>query len=296
MNILLTGVNGQVGWELRRTLATLGTVTAPTRSQLNLTDEIALRSFIRALHPELIVNPAAHTAVDKAESEPELARKVNAIAPAIMAEEAAKLGAAMIHYSTDYVFDGNKPGAYTENDATHPLGVYGQTKLEGENAIRAANIPHLILRTSWVYGLRGGNFLLTMQRLFKERDQLRIVADQYGAPTWSRMIAEATAQMLAQQPFDRDKSALHGTYNLTSRGRVSWYQFARTILDLTIQSGARRPELIPIPGTDYPTPAQRPANSVLAGEKLQRSFGLSLPDWEAALELCLDCNKAVSTN
>jgi len=288
VNILLTGVNGQVGWELLRTLATLGIVSAPTRSQLDLTDVDAIRSLIRTLRPNLIVNPAAHTAVDKAESEPELARAVNAIAPAIMAEEAAKLGAAMIHYSTDYVFDGNKPGAYTEDDATHPLGVYGQTKLEGENAIRAAAIPHLILRTSWVYGLRGGNFLLTMQRLFKECEQLRVVADQYGAPTWSRMIAEATAQILAQQPFGRGKEALHGTYNLTSRGRASWYQFAQAILDQNIQPGAKPPELIPIPSTDYPTPAQRPANSVLAGDKLLRSFGLTLPDWDAALGLCLD--------
>ncbi|BBP04941.1 NAD(P)-dependent oxidoreductase [Sulfuriferula plumbiphila] len=288
MNILLTGVNGQVGWELRRTLATLGKVSAPTRSQLDLTDPGAIRSLIRSLRPNLIVNPAAHTAVDKAESEPELARAVNAIAPAIMAEEVAKLGAAMIHYSTDYVFDGNKPGAYTEDDTTHPLGVYGQTKLEGENAIRAAAIPHLILRTSWVYGLRAGNFLLTMQRLFKEREQLRIVADQYGAPTWSRMIAEATAQILAQQPFGQGKEALHGTYHLSSRGRASWYQFAQAILDQTTQAGAKRPELIPIPSTDYPTPARRPANSVLAGDKLLRSFGLLLPDWDAALGLCLD--------
>lgn len=288
MNILLTGVNGQVGWELRRTLATLGKVSAPTRSQLDLTDPGAIRSLIRSLRPNLIVNPAAHTAVEKAESEPELARAVNAIAPAIMAEEVAKLGAAMIHYSTDYVFDGNKSGAYTEDDTTHPLGVYGQTKLAGENAIRAAAIPHLILRTSWVYGLRGGNFLLTMQRLFKEREQLRIVADQYGAPTWSRMIAEATAQILAQQPFGQGKEALHGTYHLSSRGRASWYQFAQAILDQTIQPGAKRPELIPIPSTDYPTPARRPANSVLAGDKLLRSFGLLLPDWDAALGLCLD--------
>ena len=288
MNILLTGVNGQVGWELRRTLATLGTVSAPTRQQLDLTDASALRSLIRSLRPDLIVNPAAHTAVDKAEAEPALARAVNAIAPAIMAEEAAKLGAALIHYSTDYVFDGSQPGAYTEDDTPHPLGVYGQTKLEGENAIRAAGIPHLILRTSWVYGLRGGNFLRTMQRLFTERDQLRIVADQYGAPTWSRLIAEASAQILAQQPFAPGKAALHGTYHLTSGGRASWHQFAQAILDQTIQPGAQRPELIPIPSADYPTPARRPANSVLAGAKLLRNFGLALPDWQMALGLCLD--------
>lgn len=288
MNILLTGVNGQVGWELRRALATLGTVTAPTRSQLNLTDANAIRSLIRSLRPTLIVNPAAHTAVDKAESEPELAHAVNAVAPAIMAEEAGKLGAAMIHYSTDYVFDGNKPDAYTENDIPHPLSVYGQTKLEGEEAVRAADIPHLILRTSWVYGLRGGNFLRTMQRLFKERAQLRIVSDQYGAPTWSRMIAECTAQILAQQPFGQDREAVHGTYHLTSRGRASWHQFARSILELTVAAGDPRPELIPIPGSEYPAPARRPANSVLAGDKLLRDFGLALPDWDIALALCLD--------
>ncbi|MES2365153.1 MAG: dTDP-4-dehydrorhamnose reductase [Pseudomonadota bacterium] len=292
MNILLTGVNGQVGWELRRTLATLGTVNAPTRSQLDLTDGDALREVIRTLRPDLIVNPAAHTAVDKAESEPALARAVNAIAPAIMAEEATKLGAAMIHFSTDYVFDGTKSGAYTEDDATYPLGVYGQTKLEGEQAVCAANIPHLILRTSWVYGLRGGNFLLTMQRLFKEHEHLRIVADQYGAPTWSRMIAEATAQILVQQPFKPGRESLHGTYHLTSKGRVSWYQFAQAILDSGYQSGAKRPELIPIPGTDYPTPARRPANSELASDKLLRDFGVSLPDWKVALDLCLDCDMA----
>lgn len=292
MNILLTGANGQVGWELRRTLANLGAVSAPTRSQLNLTDKDALRDFIRALGPDLIVNPAAYTAVDKAESEPEQARAVNAIAPAIMAEEAAKLGAAMVHFSTDYVFDGNKSGAYTEEDATHPLGVYGQTKLEGENAVRAADIPHLILRTSWVYGLRGGNFLLTMQRLFKERDQLRIVADQYGAPTWSRLIAEATAQILVQKPFERDREFLQGTYHLTSQGRISWYQFAEAIRDAGCQSEAERPELIPIPSTDYPTPARRPANSELASDKLLRNFELSLPDWKVALEMCLDGCKA----
>lgn len=288
MNILLTGVNGQVGWELQRTLATLGTVNAPTRSQLDLTDKGAIRSLIRSLRPSLIVNPAAHTAVDKAETEPELARAVNAIAPAIMAEEAAKIGAAMIHYSTDYVFDGSQSDAYAEHDITHPLGVYGQTKLEGEEAVRAAAIPHFILRTSWVYGLRGGNFLLTMQRLFKEREQLRIVADQFGAPTWSRMIAEATAQMLAQQPFDHGKETLLGTYHLTSRGRVSWHQFAQAILDLSIPAGSKVPELIPIPSIDYPTPARRPANSVLACDKLLRNFGLALPLWDVALKLCVE--------
>lgn len=284
MNILLTGVNGQVGWELRRTLVTLGAVTAPTRQQLDLTDEQALRQFIRTTRPQLIVNPAAHTAVDKAESEPELARTLNAIAPGIMAEEAAKLGAAMVHYSTDYVFDGNKNGAYTETDIPNPLGVYGATKLAGEQAIAAAGIPHLILRTSWVYGLRGGNFLLTMQRLFQEREQLNIVADQFGAPTWSRMIAEATAQILAQRPFEQP--SLSGIYNLTSAGTTSWHAFASAILKRTATNKAVT--LNPIPASQYPTPAKRPANSVLCGNKLHEAFGIALPDWETALALCLD--------
>lgn len=284
MNILLTGVNGQVGWELRRTLATLGTVTAPTRQQLDLTDEQALRQFIRTTRPQLIVNPAAHTAVDKAESEPELARALNAIAPAIMAEEAARLDAAMVHYSTDYVFDGSKSDAYTETDTPNPLGVYGATKLAGEQAIAAAGIPHLILRTSWVYGLRGGNFLLTMQRLFQEREQLNIVADQFGAPTWSRMIAEATAQILAQRPFEQQ--SLSGIYNLTSAGTTSWHAFASAILERT--AVGKSVTLNPIPASQYPTPAARPANSVLCGDKLLKTFGIALPHWEAALALCLD--------
>lgn len=284
MNILLTGVNGQVGWELRRTLATLGTVTAPTRQQLDLTDEQALRQFIRTMRPQLIVNPAAHTAVDKAESEPELARILNAIAPAIMAEEAARLGAAMVHYSTDYVFDGSKSDAYTETDTPNPLGVYGATKLAGEQAVAATGIPHLILRTSWVYGLRGGNFLLTMQRLFQEREQLNIVADQFGAPTWSRMIAEATAQVLAQRPFEQQ--SLSGIYNLTSAGTASWHAFATAILERT--AVGKSVTLNPIPATQYPTPATRPANSVLCGDKLRMAFGIALPHWEAALALCLD--------
>ncbi|ARU32127.1 dTDP-4-dehydrorhamnose reductase [Sulfuriferula sp. AH1] len=284
MNILLTGVNGQVGWELRRTLATLGTVTAPARQQLDLTDEQALRQFIRTTRPQLIVNPAAHTAVDKAESEPEPARTLNAIAPAIMAEEAARLGAAMVHYSTDYVFDGSKSGAYTETDTPNPLGVYGATKLAGEQAIAAAGIPHLILRTSWVYGLRGGNFLLTMQRLFQEREQLNIVADQFGAPTWSRMIAEATAQILAQRPFEQQ--SLSGIYNLTSAGTTSWHAFAAAILERTALE--KSVTLNPIPATRYPTPATRPANSVLSSDKLYKVFGIALPHWETALALCLD--------
>ena len=285
MKILLTGVNGQVGWELQRTLATLGTVTAPTRQQLDLTDAAALRQYLDTLQPQLIVNPAAYTAVDKAETEPELAHRINTVAPTVMAEMAAKLGAAMVHYSTDYVFDGKKTTPYTETDPTHPLGVYGATKLAGEAAIIAAGIPYLILRTSWVYSLRGGNFLLTMQRLFNEREQLNIVADQYGAPTWSRMIAEATAQMLIQKPFAKAEQS--GIYNLTSRGVTNWHAFATTILAQTSLPESKQITLNAIPASQYPTPAQRPANSVLAGDKLQAAFGIALPDWQTALTMCL---------
>lgn len=286
MKIFLTGARGQVGWELQRTLATLGTVAAPTRQQLDLTDASALRRYLRELQPDLIVNPAAYTAVDKAETEPVLARAANALAPAIMAEEAAALGAAMVHYSTDYVFDGSKNGAYVETDPACPLGVYGETKLEGEQAVIASGIPHLILRTSWVYGLRGGNFLLTMQRLFKERDQLNIVADQFGAPTWSRMIAEATAQILAQKPFSAERNA-SGIYHLTNRGTTNWHAFASAILAKTTLPEGKQVVLNPIPASQYPTPARRPANSVLAGDKLRANFGIALPDWETALDLCM---------
>ncbi len=286
MKILLTGAHGQVGWELQRTLATLGQVTAPTRQQLDLTDAAALRRYIRELKPDLIVNPAAYTAVDKAESEPDLARAVNALAPAIMAEEAAGLGAAIVHYSTDYVFDGNKTTAWVETDATRPLGVYGATKLEGEQAVIASGAAYLILRTSWVYGLRGGNFLLTMQRLFKERERLDIVADQFGAPTWARTIAEATAQILAQRPFLQAPTAA-GIYHLTSRGTTNWHAFATAILARTSLPEGKHVQLNPIAASQYPTPAKRPANSVLSGEKLFSRFGIALPDWETALALCL---------
>ncbi|MHB1677458.1 MAG: dTDP-4-dehydrorhamnose reductase [Sulfuriferula sp.] len=286
MKILLTGARGQVGWELQRALATLGAVTAPTRQQLDLTDTSALRQYIRELQPALIVNPAAYTAVDKAEAEPDLARAANALAPAVMAEEAARLGAAMVHYSTDYVFDGSKIGAYLETDPANPLGVYGKTKLEGEQAIIASGIPYLILRTSWVYSLRGSNFLLTMQRLFKERDQLGIVADQFGSPTWARMIAEATAQILAQRPFSLDRAAT-GIYHLTSRGTTNWHAFASAILDKTGLPEGKRVALNPIAASQYPVPAQRPVNSVLSGDKLYENFAIALPDWETALELCM---------
>jgi dTDP-4-dehydrorhamnose reductase len=283
--ILLVGKNGQVGWELQRTLATLGEVVAVDRNGMDLADPDSIRSAIRSARPDLIVNAAAYTAVDKAESEPELAMAINGIAPGIMAEEAKRLGAAMVHYSTDYVFDGTKASLYAEEDAPNPLNVYGVTKLAGEQAVQAAGIPHLIFRTSWVYGLRGKNFLLTILRLAQERDELKIVDDQVGAPTWSRLIAEATAQILAQRRANL--SEVSGLYHLTSAGRTSWHGFARAILDhsglAAIKPLAR---LTPIPGADYPLPAPRPGNSGLNNKKMQQVFGLALPAWDAALALC----------
>ncbi len=285
--ILLTGVNGQIGWELRRSLAPLGQVFAMDSKTLDLTDADAIRAKVRDIAPCIIVNPAAYTAVDKAESEPERARLVNAVAPAVLAEAGGECGAVLVHYSTDYVFDGRKKTPYLEDDVTHPLNVYGATKLEGEAAIRASGVRHLILRTSWVYGARGSNFLLTMQRLMQERSELRIVDDQIGAPTWSRMIAEATALILAQclsPARGADRPEPWGTYHLTCDGETSWYGFAAAIAEL----GGYPTRLTPIPSSDYPTPARRPANSRLDNGKLARVFGLRLPHWHEALKLCLN--------
>ncbi len=292
MKILLTGKNGQVGWELQRTLAPLGEVVAVDRQALDLANPDAIRALIREVKPALIVNPAAYTAVDKAESEPELAMAVNGIAPGVMAEEAKRLGAAMIHYSTDYVFDGSKTSPYTEDDAPNPLNVYGRTKLAGEQAIQAAGISHLILRTSWVYGARGRNFLLTILRLAKERDELKIVDDQTGAPTWSRMIAEATAIILAKLPLPPGEGwgeGGSGLYHLTAAGQTSWHGFAGAILESRARStGVAGPRLIPIPTSAYPLPAPRPQYSVMANDKLQRAFGVALPAWQSGLGLCMD--------
>ena len=222
--ILLTGKNGQVGWELQRTLAPLGEVVVLDRRQLDLSDPDQIRERVREISPDLIVNAAAYTAVDRAEAEPEPAMAVNGTAPGLLAEEAKRIGAAIIHYSTDYVFDGAKTTPYTEEDAPNPLNVYGRTKLAGEQAVQAAGVPHLILRTSWVYGMRGKNFLLTILRLAREREELKIVDDQIGAPTWSRTIAEATAQILTSGAWP--VSGASGIYHLTASGSTSWYGFA----------------------------------------------------------------------
>jgi dTDP-4-dehydrorhamnose reductase len=284
MKILLTGASGQVGYELERSLQALGDVVAVDRARMDLSDLDQVRDVVRAVAPQLIVNPAAYTAVDKAESEPALAQRINAEAPAVMAAEARRLGAAMVHYSTDYVFDGSKPGAYVETDATNPINVYGSSKLAGEQAIAAAGIPHLILRTSWVYGMRGKNFLLTMLRLARERDELRVVADQHGAPTWSRTIADTTACLLAQArqggPAWWDQHG--GIYHLSAEGRTSWHGFTEAI----IAEAGLACRVLPISSAEYPVPARRPLNSVMASEKLTGRL-CALPDWDKALRLCL---------
>jgi dTDP-4-dehydrorhamnose reductase len=284
MRILLTGVNGQVGWELQRTLAPLGEVIAADRTLLDLADTASIRRSVAAIAPDLIVNPAAYTAVDKAESEPDLAHAINAAAPG----ELAACGVPLVHFSTDYVFDGRKSGAYTEADAPNPLGVYGASKLGGEAAVARAGIPHLILRTSWVYGLRGRNFLLTMQKLARERDSLAVVDDQFGAPTWSRLIAEATALVIARWLERPDLTASSGVYHLSCGGRTSWHGFTAAILAHLAATDEKLARLTAIPSSGYPTPAARPANSQLDCGKLAQTFGVRLPDWEQALALCLE--------
>jgi dTDP-4-dehydrorhamnose reductase len=287
VRILLTGANGQVGWELQRALAPLGEVIALDRSRLDLSRPDALRETVRAIAPDAIVNAAAYTAVDRAESEPELARAINAIAPGILAEEAHRLEAVLVHYSTDYVFDGTKPEPYTESDSPNPLSVYGRTKLEGERAIGASGCRHLTLRTSWVYGTRGSNFLLTMLRLARERRQLRIVDDQVGAPTWCREIAQATAALLARP--DLAAPGIDGLYHLTASGATSWFGFARAIFESPemVRLGVTPPTLEAIPTSAYPTPAQRPANSRLDCARLERRAGVTPASWDAALAQCL---------
>ena len=291
MKILLTGRTGQVGYELMRSLQSCGEVIAMDRSGMDLSDLDAVRDVIRAVRPALIVNPAAYTAVDQAEREPELAMRVNGEAPGVMAEEAARLGAAMIHYSTDYVFDGEKAEGYVETDATGPLNVYGHSKLAGERAVQAAGIAHLILRTSWVYGMRGKNFLLTVRRLAQERDELRIVADQHGAPTWSRTIADTTANIVAQlgDPGNTQEAwrAASGIYHLAAQGQTTWHGFAQAVVAGISEAGVRasgRPRVVPIAGSEYPLPARRPHHSVLSCERLQNRF-CRLPDWQTALKL-----------
>ena len=290
--ILVLGKNGQVGWELLRTLALLGDMVAVGRQEVDLTDADKLARLVADLKPFLVVNAAAYTAVDRAESEPQLAHTINAVAPAVLASAARKTGAWLIHFSTDYVFDGAKGCPYLETDVPNPLGVYGRTKLEGERAVQAAGGRYLIFRLGWVYGLRGHNFLLTMQRLAREREELRVVNDQFGAPTWSRLVAEAMVPILRRLLGGDVASDVDGIFHLTCAGQTSWHGFASRIVERMPESERKARMVTPIATADYPTPAQRPSWSVLDCAKVQRTFGVRLPQWEHALELALESCRA----
>lgn len=291
MTILLLGRSGQVGWELHRALLPLGPVIAPSRDEADQSKPDALREFIRRAKPSLIINAAAYTAVDQAESEPHLAEAVNAIAPAVMAEEAQRLGIPLVHYSTDYVFDGKKAEPYVESDPPNPMSVYGKTKLAGEGAIREQLREHLIFRTSWVYGNRRRNFMLSMLRLARERETLSVVDDQIGYPTWCRFIAQATAHALTRHRERSGKFALRevaGTYHLVSAGSTSWHGFAQAIFssDPYRDKHVLR-DLKAIPSAEYPTAAIRPANSRLNCTALRETFDITPPNWESALRLAM---------
>lgn len=283
--ILLTGRYGQVGWELERILPKVGEAFAFGRNEMDLANPEQIREKIRLIKPDVIVNAAAYTAVDKAEEEPGPAMAVNGIAPGILAEEAKNLGALLVHYSTDYVFDGTKAEPYTEEDEPNPLNVYGKTKLAGEKAIQATWEKHLILRTSWVYGMRGKNFLLTILKLAKEKDEIRVVDDQVGAPTWCRMIAEGTALILSRnfKPDDPARKQITGLFHLTASGCTSWFGFAKAILEQENNSISRRVNLVPIPSSGYPTHAKRPMNSRMCCRSLSETLGITFESWHTCL-------------
>ncbi|MET0951543.1 MAG: dTDP-4-dehydrorhamnose reductase [Pseudomonas sp.] len=285
MRILISGQHGQVSRELQLRLSAVGELVVLGRDQLDLAQPQQIRQQVQSVRPDLIINAAAHTAVDQAESEPDLAFAINATGPGILAEEASALGIPLIHYSTDYVFDGSKAEPYTEADAPNPLGVYGKSKLAGEQAITAVKGEHLILRTSWVYSTHGRNFLLTMQRLLQEKPEMRIVADQIGAPTWAGTIAASTVALIER--WQAGQAGAWGTYHLTAQGETSWFGFAQAIGEALREQGKPCANLLPIPSSDYPTPAARPLNSRLDCSRLQREWGVSQPDWQTALRECL---------
>ncbi len=293
MKILLLGKNGQVGWELQRSLAPLGALIALDRHGAgtlcgDIGDLDGLAATVRAVQPQVIVNAAAYTAVDKAEGEPEGAQRLNALAPGVMAREAAACGALLVHYSTDYVFDGSGDRPWREDDATGPLSVYGRTKLEGEQAIVASGCAHLILRTSWVYAARGGNFAKTMLRLAQERERLTVIDDQWGAPTGAELIADVSAQALAQL---RAQPAKAGTYHLAAAGHTTWFAYAKHVIAQARQAQSaikiKATEVAPIATADYPTPARRPHNSRLDTRRLESTFGLTLPPWQQGVDRML---------
>lgn len=286
MKVLVCGHNGQVAQALQGALASLGEVHLLGRGQLDLAHPQQLRAPLRELKPDLIINAAAYTAVDQAESEPQLAFAINAEAPRVLAEEAARLGVPLIHYSTDYVFDGSKALPYDEDDTPNPLGVYGRSKLAGEQAITAVGGEHLILRTSWVYSRHGRNFLLTMQRLLQERPQLKVVNDQVGAPTWAGTIAASTRALIER--WQQGQAGAWGTYHLTAQGETSWFGFAQAIAQQLKAQGLPCAELLPIASSEYPTPAQRPLNSRLDCSRLAHEWQVAQPHWHQALIDCLN--------
>ncbi|MEO8132879.1 MAG: dTDP-4-dehydrorhamnose reductase [Betaproteobacteria bacterium] len=281
MRILLTGATGQIGWELASLLREHDLI-APGRSECDLTDSHSLRAMVREARPALIINPAAYTAVDRAESEPGIAHAVNALAPAVLGEEARRLGVPLVHFSTDYVFNGEATTPYSETAATGPVNVYGQTKLEGEQAIAGSGCVHIILRTSWVYARRGKNFLLTIERLARERTDLTVIADHRGTPNWARDLARAAVQIATRE---RDElSARTGVYHLSSGGATTWHGFATAIVrSMHLENP---PPVAPINSSEYPTAARRPVYSVLDPAKLELAFGLTLPPWQVALAEC----------
>ena len=295
IRVLVTGAGGQVGAEMARELAGRAEVVARARAQLDLGDADSIRTGVRDARPDVIVNCAAYTAVDRAETDRDAAHAVNAVGPGVLAEEARACGALLVHFSTDYVYDGTKPWPYLETDAVRPLSAYGETKLEGERAVADSGAAHLILRTSWVYGPRGRNFLFTMLRLGRERPELQIVNDQRGAPTSSRALARLVREVLDRNG-DTDQltraeveqvGARRGTYHATAAGETTWFGFAQAIFDEMLRQ--RRldfapPRLTPIATRDYPTPARRPANSILSNDKLRETFGGAIPDWRRGLE------------
>ncbi len=289
MRILVTGGTGQIGWALRRTLKGLGEIIAPARDRLDLASVDSIVAAVRGIGPDIIVNAAAYTAVDRAETQPDLAMKINGEAPRILAEEAQRLNVALVHYSTDYVFDGRQSAPYREDDETAPLNVYGRTKLAGEHGVIATGAAYLALRTSWIYGPRGRNFLRTMQKRGRDGQALNVVDDQFGAPTTANQIAEATATVIARSivdgALDLDRfRETSGLYHLSAAGQTTWYGFAQAIL-----AGTRGMEkLAPTSTAAYPTPARRPQNSVLDNSRFERRFGFRLPHWRVGLERCLD--------
>jgi dTDP-4-dehydrorhamnose reductase len=292
MKIVLLGKEGQVGWELQRSLAPLGTLIATEQDELDFERPQSLQEWIRRHRPDVIVNAAAYTAVDQAESEPDKARRVNAEAVAVLAEEARRIGAWLVHYSTDYVFDGTKEGSYREDDVPHPLSVYGRTKWEGEETLRRCHPKHLVFRTSWVFASRGKNFARTILKLARERETLSVVADQWGAPTSAELLADVTALALHQTVRQRGDADYAGTYHVAAGGETNWHGYATYVLTLAQDRGVvlktAPTSIVPIDSNAYPVAAKRPLNSRLDTSKVTKIFGVYLPDWRYHVRRCLD--------